>query len=134
MLLLNGISLVSSGFPFYFNTSYVVIKQLLYVVWISVTRNFNTSYVVIKRRQWDYCKWCNWISIHLMLLLNLLPLREMKKNFHISIHLMLLLNCRRQKIKRLYHLISIHLMLLLNNIHSQERRLFVGFQYILCCY
>ena len=116
---------------------------------------FNTSYVVIKRffKDTGRCIW--YISIHLMLLLNLvrgqstceiidfntsyvvIKLTKSKRNwwkYIISIHLMLLLNVISKLKCTVFMNISIHLMLLLNIIDPIYKVITGEFQYILCCY
>ena len=118
--------------------------------------DFNTSYVVIKLKWWTKKTIIFYISIHLMLLLNLhnqsLQRIIKKISIHlmlllniktrrcfigflfISIHLMLLLNRWGQYIYLSKSLISIHLMLLLNQQSGTNTSTALGFQYILCCY
>ena len=99
-------------------------------------RDFNTSYVVIKRSKGVAWRTVYHISIHLMLLLNIVYCFPFSILINISIHLMLLLNVMQERlelvltqnfntsyvvikrksdtISRCYLYISIHLMLLLN--------------------
>ena len=54
-----------------FNTSYVVIKPILTTKLNHKSLSFNTSYVVIKLGVLKKSGWIYFVSIHLMLLLNL---------------------------------------------------------------
>ena len=77
---------------FNFNTSYVVIKLPLRVQVLKALKDFNTSYVVIKQHKYQSYYPEQLISIHLMLLLNIIPMVNSRIIIDISIHLMLLLN------------------------------------------
>ncbi len=79
-------------------------------------QNFNTSNVTIQRPYLLIYALIILISIHLMLLFNLLSLRSPARHNLISIHLMLLFNPALEGSQRVWEHISIHLMLLFNYI------------------
>ena len=114
MLLLNVLLRQMLVNNVHFNTSYVVIKLLPHGLTAKDGKNFNTSYVVIKLII-NFTRFrCRLISIHLMLLLNLMLAWQMLvfKHFNTS-YVVIKLYWRRLGISTILH-ISIHLMLLLN--------------------
>ena len=119
MLLLNSIPLCLSAFYLNFNTSYVVIKhgkkeKMLNKLIISIsTVNFNTSYVVIKLSDININNFSSKISIHLMLLLNVIDKLGAVASTHFNTSYVVIKHVHNNQ-QHTLHLISIHLMLLLN--------------------
>ena len=72
MLLLNPVLSYKCRPDKHFNTSYVVIKQRKKARKELLNSNFNTSYVVIKHKEGSDSLTYGQISIHLMLLLNIM--------------------------------------------------------------